>query len=47
MDTGFRDAALAAEMKVDLIPVEEELEKVFGGILEKFERVTKNIVRIF
>ena len=27
VDTGFRDAALAAEMKVDLIPVKEELEK--------------------
>lgn len=33
VDTGFRDAALAAEMKVDLIPVKEELEKVFGGKL--------------
>lgn len=30
VDTGFRDACLAAEMGVTLLPVEEELERLFG-----------------
>lgn len=33
VDTGFRDVSLAAEMGVDLLAVEAELEKLFGGEL--------------